>query len=489
MNETMNYDVAIIGGGLSGLFAAARAAEMGVPRIAIFEAGGFLGGNGRMAGAFYSSDFSDYGNYESDENANKVFRHAMNQLNNTGNPEVIRRYTYNTRKIAKWFEVRNLQWKPVPLTAGPFYSECSLAVEAADTSPGKPRLGAIIADTLSAECRKHDSIDIHFHARAIKLLTNGEGTVNGVLVSAKEGNIAVNAKKVILSCGGVGGSYKSLEKYLPKYQQPGDYMGLGGIPTCVGDGIAMSEELGAETRRQMRIHLLGPGYAGNRHSVFRFGIRDPRIVMLNKKGLRIADESCLMPKGGSTSSETDLIDVINLSPGKVLYGIFDRDTMEKMWQDTDSPGYTLDELPEKLADDIRKKYLLITDTIEGIAEFIGCDPEVVKASIDRYNSGCEAGFDDYMLKDPKYLSPIKRAPYYVLYAVRNMDSTQGGITINKDFEAVTPDGRPIKGMYITGDHATGFVSDYYGPAGAGMTWAMVSGYLAGEDAAKAVLGN
>jgi len=44
-------------------------------------------------------------------------------------------------------------------------------------------------------------------------------------------------------------------------------------------------------------------------------------------------------------------------------------------------------------------------------------------------------------------------------------------------------------MYVVGDHVTGFVtSDYYGPGGAGATFAMVSGFLAAEDSAKYIKG-
>lgn len=135
--------------------------------------------------------------------------------------------------------------------------------------------------------------------------------------------------------------------------------------------------------------------------------------------------------------------------------------------------------------DVRKGAFKVADTLEELAEFLGADPVVLRATLERYNQDCAAGVDTQLRKNPKYLIPVE-GPYYALYAVRSLDSTQGGITVNADFEALKPDGTVIHGMYVTGDHVTGFVSELYGPGGAVMTFAMVPGYLAGEMAAKAI---
>jgi hypothetical protein len=129
----------------------------------------------------------------------------------------------------------------------------------------------------------------------------------------------------------------------------------------------------------------------------------------------------------------------------------------------------------------------IAEDLDKAAKFIGCDAKVLKESIERYEVACKAGFDSHLLKSPEHLISLGGPPYYVLYNIRAIDSTQGGITINKDFEAVSSRGKAIGGMYVVGDHATGFVSsDFYGPGGAGMTWAMVSGFLSAESSAEAI---
>lgn len=478
MNEACSYDIVVVGGGISGLCAAARASELAEVRVAVIEAGKLLGGNGRLARTFFSTDFSDYGDYSSDENAVKLYRKTMDTLHNTGNPEIIKRYIFNTKRIAQWLEDRGIGWEPVPERAGPFSSDCSRNVELHDDGTGAPRLGAAICDRLIDQCRCSGRVDFFTATRAVKLLTDQSGAVTGVVVSSDGGNLVFNSKKLILACGGVGGSHESLARYLPKYFAPGDDLRIGGVHTCVGDGIRMAEELGAQTRVSMNIHLLGPTYAGGRFSkLFPVGI-DARSYIVNKRGERVMDESKFR----------DAQELTNRSPGKVLYELYDRTGMEKIWLQAynGEPPFTVDDFAERLAAEIKRGWLCIAGTLDEAAGFIGCPAGTLREGITRYNSACAAGCDEHLLKPAEHLMAIGEGPYYVLYCIRDMDSTQGGISVNRDFEAVTPEGETIKDMYVVGDHVSGWVSEFYGPGGAGMSWAMTSGFLAGEDAARSM---
>lgn len=501
----MHYDIAILGGGLSGLFAAVKAAEKGVKSIGIFEAGVALGGNGRMASTFVSSDFSDYGNYNSDENANKLYERAMNTLEGTGNPELIYKYLYHTRDIAKWCEARGLNERWQPVTFGPFKSNCSRNVEFHEDDRTSERLGTGIVKLLIAELDKYPNIEVHLKSCAQKLLTDKTGTVIGALVETPEGFVAVNCKKLILACGGVGGSAASLAKYLPDMVSPEDDIRPDGIGTCLGDGVEMARELGAEVGLHMNIHLLGPGYLGNRNSKLGNCMDSPYAIYLTKAGKRFVNEKNRFGQ-----------DLVKTLPGRVYYAVFGEESLKTAWNAPKEPmgpppggpgggegggGPETDEMPPMnlppmedvpfenirtaFPADERKGAFKVADTLEELAEFLGADPAVLKATIDRYNKDCAAGVDTQLRKESKYLVPVN-GPYYALYAVRSLDSTQGGITVNADFEALKPDGTVIPGMYVTGDHVTGFVSELYGPGGAGMTFAMVSGYLAGEMAAEAI---
>lgn len=83
---------------------------------------------------------------------------------------------------------------------------------------------------------------------------------------------------------------------------------------------------------------------------------------------------------------------------------------------------------------------------------------------------------------------VVKKPYYALQLHRHFDVTMGGISVNANTEALRPDGSVISGLYATGDNASGWMGTDYGPVFSSFAWAMNSGYIAGEEAAKLVIG-
>jgi hypothetical protein len=538
IKKKMEYDLVILGGGLSGLVAAARASELGIKKIGLFEKGKVYGGNGLHCNTFVSSDFADFGDYKTDTNQIGLYRRAMNTLKQTGDPELIQRYLFATKRVTKWLEDRKLneKWTSVPAGHPEFTSNYSRNVESKEKDV---TLGAQVCKAMIAECKSRPNLEMRLNSPAVKLLADAKGDVRGAVVKLDGGDYAeVSAKRVILATGGVGGTNAALSKWLPKYMSINDYMHFGGTNTCSGDGIDMAEALGAEVGKEMNIHLLGPSYAGGRGPGLASIADNPKTIILSKKGERVMDETYSRDAGQP---------VCNRVPGKVLYILAGSNSIQTLLSGSsggqsppggpESPAIALGtqptqggegatggaqgapggqagaqgmpqmqggqaqeggprgqsevvavaDIPTKYAADIRSGALCIARDLNEAAKFIGCDVNVLKATLERYEADCKAGYDSQLLKSKENLLSPGGPPYYILWSVRSMDSTQGGITTNKDLHAVTPEGKPIGGMYIAGDHVTGFVtSDYYGPGGAGFSFAMVSGFLSAEDAAKFV---
>jgi fumarate reductase flavoprotein subunit len=140
------------------------------------------------------------------------------------------------------------------------------------------------------------------------------------------------------------------------------------------------------------------------------------------------------------------------------------------------------ELENKVASGTVKK----ADTWEEMAALIGADPKVLSNTVATYNAHCDAGYDAEFVKEKKFLLPLRTPPFYAVLGRQGFDTTVGGIKINQHMQVMNNQDRPILGLYATGDCASGWEFANYNlrHPGAAMTFALVSGYFAGEHAAE-----
>lgn len=99
---------------------------------------------------------------------------------------------------------------------------------------------------------------------------------------------------------------------------------------------------------------------------------------------------------------------------------------------------------------IKNGYIVVTDTIEELAEGLGLPAETLKKTVERQNENYDAGIDPNFGKDAHHLSAIRTAPFYGVRTSGYMLCTLDGITINENFQAVDDNGKAIEGLYVTG---------------------------------------
>jgi fumarate reductase flavoprotein subunit len=130
--------------------------------------------------------------------------------------------------------------------------------------------------------------------------------------------------------------------------------------------------------------------------------------------------------------------------------------------------------------------VLTADSVEELAEKMGVDPAVFKATVDEYNHFCEKGRDDLFAKNPRYLVPLKGPRYYATKCYTVCLGTKGGIKINEKMEVVDKKDNPIQGLYAGGLEAGGLYGDSYPifpSSGLASGFALNSGRIAGRNAA------
>ena len=282
-----------------------------------------------------------------------------------------------------------------------------------------------------------------------------------------------------------------------------------------GDGLLMAGEIGAAISDSVPIYHLGPHYYG-----FMYPWQNPAAmasspytVWVNKRGKRFITESGYDISESDTSYPQGISahhqhcnngNAILKQPDRVMFAVFDdevrrimeegRIAMEKRLKQAGPgggvialekglPGLEADLQKQARAKDPATK---IADSWDGIAEWIGADPEVLKAEIEEYNSFCEKERDEIFLKEPRFLQPLRRPPYYAMRCYARVGETMGGIKVNERMEVLDTQGNVIPGAYAAGVIADGWASQTT-CAGA-MGFAVHSGRIAGESAAKYILG-
>jgi len=133
-----------------------------------------------------------------------------------------------------------------------------------------------------------------------------------------------------------------------------------------------------------------------------------------------------------------------------------------------------------------KPHVLIAKTWDEVAKWIGCGPEVLKATVEQYNADCDKGYDSLFVKDRVHLMPLRTPPFYVMRSNSDYLDTIGGIKINEKMEVLNDKGKNFPGLYAAGVITGGWQADCYCDvtAGAASGYAVNSGRIAGESATE-----
>ncbi|MDO4343867.1 MAG: flavocytochrome c [Eubacteriales bacterium] len=324
--------------------------------------------------------------------------------------------------------------------------------------------GKIYIDRLREYAEKNGA-QIITDAKVTKLIIDENGAAAGAIAECSDGSkITVNAPSVVLSTGGFAANSELVYEY------------SGGTITTtmtscakssMGDGIKLAEEAGGTTvdLDQIQVHPLGDPiddcgcvamFVGNWLSATEY-------MFVNKEGERFVKED-------GTRYEMSMAEL--------------EQTDDQMWLIVDSSEIEGDESrKEQIESLIADGHSVVADTLEELAEKIDVDPEVLTATVEKYNKGMLEGKDEF----GKATSPdsvIETAPFYASLRTPTVHHTMGGVQINTETQVLDADGNPIPGLYAAGE-VTGAIHGNNRLGGNAYPDIMTFGKIAGENAAKA----
>jgi fumarate reductase flavoprotein subunit len=500
-SEKLKVDVVVVGGGGAGLPAAVAAAENGA-NVLVLEKRNILGGNAGIGGidtcAIESPDQQREGiNYTKDD----VFKKAMKNCHWDCNPRVVRAFIDRSGDTIRWLEGMGAQFQLIRM----FPDEDIHVFHKVVAVEGEPVAQRLIS-ILTEKCEKL-GVQIRRDTGVKKILKNENGEVTGVLAVTKNNEeLSIEAKTVVIATGGYAGNTEMVKKH-PHYHSNFTLSGLA----YDGDGIAMATGIGAATEGIGALSLCGPRMRGTQgvveflnkrtltlningkiQEVHAFAVtQEPYTIWVNKNGMRFVDETI-------GYNHYPAANPIVRQPEGISYTLMDSGILQRMgkkgfviglsnavdkWQAQRGGNIVgLESNLQKLAEisgDIK-----ISDSWDEIAIWMGAKPEVLKATIEEYNTDCDHGHDHIFVKDPRHLLPLRVPPYYALRCQVGILISLGGIKIDENMRVIDEVGNPIPRLYAAGDTTGGWEKVYQDWLISGMTIALVGGRIAGENAAK-----
>ena len=407
-------DIVIIGSGGAGLSSAITATEKGA-KVIVLEKMAYFGGNSnRSEGEMNAAGTKQQKAHGiTDDTPERFAADTIRGGHGLNDPALVKALTENAASAEEWLldlgaHFCHRMGRGGGQTRARGHGPC-------DGSP----VGIEIMRVLGERADK-DHIDMRLNNRVTKILMKN-GKVSGVQVKTPKGMETINAKAVILATGGFGANHKMVEKYRPELKG----FSTTNHPGATGDGIILAQQVGAGLTdiEQIQIH---PTVIKKNGALISESMRARGGFLLNKNGKRFTNE--LLTRDVVSANELK-------QPGGNAYLVIDNSIYSKNKM---AQNYTAEKLMTKC------------DTIADVAKLIGVDEKVVQASFDQYHKAFDNKKDD-LFGRPEMLIRMDQAPYFVAEVTPGIHHTMGGVKIDPQAEVLTPEKKPIPGLFAAGE--------------------------------------
>jgi 3-oxosteroid 1-dehydrogenase len=337
-------------------------------------------------------------------------------------------------------------------------------------------------------------VPVHLGVR----LTTLRQVEGGHLVLARRGedDIEILARRgVVLAAGGFEHDGQLRARHLP----PGGRADHSPTPAGqnTGDALKAGMDLGATTDGMANAWwapaMRGP-MGGEPDAVYVLFMERayPGGVILNKRGRRFANEAQSYNDFGLAMID----DQVRTGGASDCWLIFDagyrrRYMVGPMMAGAMAPDCSL---PKAWLGKVYHR----ADSLQALAGQIGLDPQVVAASVARFNIHAERGLDpdfgrggnvydqyfgDQTFDNPN-LAPVDAAPFYAVRIVLGDLGTKGGLKVDANANVLGQDDQPIAGLYAIGNTAASMMGAAYPGAGGTLGPAITFGVVAAEHIAR-----
>jgi fumarate reductase flavoprotein subunit len=457
MSAGPKTDVLVVGGGLAGLVAASRAAEMGA-KVLLLDKGSFLGdGNTQTTtGDYYTAGV--HANSTPDE----LYARAMR--GGAAYPALARVWADNCRRALEWLEhigievdkreddVPRLEPKS-PISSAPVY---------------RIDVGTNIIKKLRAFFEKQHGVSMS-KTRAMKLLTSKGAVVGLEAADSSGGRVTIRSMATVLATGGFQANRELLRKYVGRHA---DTCKLMGSSSATGDGLRMALDIRAKAVNLPYVYGRVVSLKALTDDRFwPYPTMDTLIedgLVVDRRGRRFCDEGWGDVPLANTLATWDDVTRACL--------IFD----ETAWQRSSTDILSVVPPNPWLAE--KGGLLYKAESLSELGTMLGIDAKNLEATVEQFNAAAiRRRLGELAVPRFNNAMPLK-PPYYGVKLLPGIISTMGGPLINRRANVIDRHDKPIRGLYAAGDLVGGLMGGRNGGYVGGISQAAVTGLLAGESA-------
>jgi succinate dehydrogenase/fumarate reductase flavoprotein subunit len=470
---TGEADFVVVGLGIAGACAAIEAREAGTDVLVLERGSGVSGTTTNAAGHFYLGGGTPVQVACGFEDTAQDMYDYLTAVTPDPAPEKIRLYCDQSVDHFHWLEAHGV---PFDRSYYPYKSvvqptrECLIWTgnekvypyrDQARAAPrghkvafdGEEGGGALAVQTLAAKALAL-GVREEFDVRVRNLIADETGRIVGVKATRFEEVLYFRARKaVMLAAGGFGMNQEMVAEYVPDLLPP---TFVQGGPNDDGTSILLGMSAGGDVRNMEKPFITCPFYPPEQLL---------KGILVNKHGQRFVAEDSYHSRTGIISRE---------QPDGVCYLIVDSSIF----------AYP------RFADMMNQQLVDGWETVEDMEVGLGLPQGSLVKTMADYNAHAAKGEDPEFEKYPDWVAPLEAGPYaaFDLSVGKAVYTgfTLGGLAVSVDAEVLTPDGRPVPGLYAAGACASNIAQDSRGYAsGTCIGEASFFGRRGGRHAARA----
>lgn len=459
-------DIVVVGAGGSGISAAVKAETLGANVILIEKMPVIGGATALNAGTLIAtgSKYQREVMKETKDSPELLYKDMLRVGKNANDPVLAKMVSERTGEVGDWLIDDRKVAYGAAWVQFPDHS-AHRQISAKGNSVGWQK-------TMLDVFAKHGGV-LMTNMRVTEFITDKDGNVTGVKATGLKGQpYEFDAKSFVLASGGYG----AVKSMLPERMK--DVL-FYGIPTETGDGFKMGTAIGAGTINLDYVKTypngveVQPGRSMDTTGSSTFAVRGSAIFV-NVDGKRCVNEN---------KSLGELTQATLAQKNHLMYLVMDQKAWEayvkKAVDDHTVPDASTFEAWKSLRNNGRP--VICTGELDVCAKEMGIDPKGLVQTVKDWNAAVAAGEDKAFGR--KALVALGDGPYHIVEQKARYQTTLGGLRANADMQILTKEGKPIGNLYGAGC-VVGGANGADSMTTLMNTWAIVSGYVAGESAAK-----